>query len=392
LRKPPTARRSYRLIAAAAVALVAALAGAAQASAGGGAASAGGGGGIGAPAPPRPRDVTCASTCAGLRKAVAGSSVVISGDSLGAVSSVRFTAASGPRIAVAPTKVSAHAVEVTVPRGAASGKPAVFDSFGNKAVSPTSLRIVKHVPATSGFKLTAATAAPRKAYYYGVSRPRVSYVFSGVEPLDVRVSVVSAATGAVVDSFLDTAAEPNTANSARWNGLTSAGTEAPSGKYRFAIVPAGGGTPASTANSTFSYYGFKFPVRGPHTYGDGVGAPRKGHVHEGQDVMAACGTPIVAARGGRIQRNARQAAAGNYVVIDGKGTRRDYMYAHLAQRSPLQQGQRVHTGQRIGVVGQTGDATACHLHFEEWSGPGWYQGGHYMRRVTRDLKRWDSWS
>ena len=52
--------------------------------------------------------------------------------------------------------------------------------------------------------------------------------------------------------------------------------------------------------------------------------------------MAACGTPLVAARGGRVQYAGYQAAAGNYVVIDGKGTRYDFMYAHLAEPSPLQ--------------------------------------------------------
>jgi hypothetical protein len=33
-----------------------------------------------------------------------------------------------------------------------------------------------------------------------------------------------------------------------------------------------------------------------------------------------------------------------------------------------------------------------HLHFELWSKPGWYEGGHAMRTVTRHLKKWDRWS
>ena len=91
--------------------------------------------------------------------------------------------------------------------------------------------------------------------------------------------------------------------------------------------------------------------------------------------MAACGTPLVAARGGRVQYSGYQAAAGNYIVIDGKGTGFDFAYMHLLEPSPLQEGMTVRTGQPIGIVGETGDATACHLHFEIWTAPGWYEGG-----------------
>jgi murein DD-endopeptidase MepM/ murein hydrolase activator NlpD len=38
-------------------------------------------------------------------------------------------------------------------------------------------------------------------------------------------------------------------------------------------------------------------------------------------------------------------------------------------------GDSVSAGDKVGAVGQTGDATACHLHFEEWTAPGWYAGG-----------------
>ena len=115
-----------------------------------------------------------------------------------------------------------------------------------------------------------------------------------------------------------------------------------------------------------------FPVQGKHTYGDGLGA---GRGHEGQDLMAKCGDPVVAAEPGRVQANEDQSAAGNYVVIDGKGKLEDMAYMHLRRRSHLRDGQKVRAGERIGGVGDTGDATACHLHFEIWSNPGWYEGG-----------------
>jgi murein DD-endopeptidase MepM/ murein hydrolase activator NlpD len=51
----------------------------------------------------------------------------------------------------------------------------------------------------------------------------------------------------------------------------------------------------------------------------------------------------------------------------------------------------VRTGQRIGEVGETGNASGCHLHFEIWSAPGWYEGGNFLN-PTKKLKRWDKWS
>jgi murein DD-endopeptidase MepM/ murein hydrolase activator NlpD len=118
-----------------------------------------------------------------------------------------------------------------------------------------------------------------------------------------------------------------------------------------------------------------FPVAGLHSLGDGFGAPRSGHTHQGQDIMAACGTPLVSVSRAKVKWVSFQKLAGNYVVIRNKKLHQDYMYAHLAARASVVKGQILQPGQQLGILGETGDATACHLHFELWLGK-WYRGGH----------------
>ncbi|HEX3294443.1 MAG TPA: M23 family metallopeptidase [Solirubrobacterales bacterium] len=136
-----------------------------------------------------------------------------------------------------------------------------------------------------------------------------------------------------------------------------------------------GGT-AAPAPTTAPAGAMVFPVAGAHTIGQGFGAARSGgRRHEGQDIMSACGTPLVAVSRAKVKFVSFQSLAGNYVVIRNKRLHQDYMYAHLATRASVTKGQVVQPGQQIGIVGQTGDATACHLHFELWLGK-WYRGGH----------------
>jgi murein DD-endopeptidase MepM/ murein hydrolase activator NlpD len=137
-----------------------------------------------------------------------------------------------------------------------------------------------------------------------------------------------------------------------------------------------------------------FPVRGAHDFGGGnadFGSGRAGHSHQGHDVFAKCGTPLVAARGGKVQFEEYHPAGGHYIVIDGDGTGVDYAYMHLVEASPFDKGDTVRTGQRIGSVGDSGNAHGCHLHFEMWSAPGWYEGGRPFDPL-KPLKAWDSWS
>jgi murein DD-endopeptidase MepM/ murein hydrolase activator NlpD len=131
-----------------------------------------------------------------------------------------------------------------------------------------------------------------------------------------------------------------------------------------------------------------FPVQGPHTYGDGFGAQRSGHTHQGQDILAACGTPLVSVMNATVQYAGYQASgAGNYIVLDNNGTADDFVYMHLATPAYVATNAPVAAGQQIGVVGQTGDATGCHLHFEYWQGD-WYGGGHPIDPLPY-LLAWD---
>lgn len=379
----PTGRRWRKLIATAT--------GAATMCVGAGVASAGGGGGIASPSPPELTGVICLERCAGERIAAEGSRVRLDGSDLEGVDEIRFAGSAG-RISVEPSEVAPTAVEAKVPEGADTGTVQV-SAYGERAATPRDepLEIVDRgqIPEAGDFALTSAEATPRKTYFDGVRAPRLSYLFQGAEPTDVRVDVVDADTEAVVRTLIDRSAEPNSRNSITWDGRNGSGALAPNGAYSFEIANAAGGSSATTPDSDFGFFRYRFPIAAHHSYGDGFGAGRR---HQGQDVFARCGAPLRAARGGRVSHNETHAAAGNYLVVDGKGTGLDFMYAHMQGRSPLREGARVKTGQLIGRVGESGNASGCHLHFEAWSAPGWYEGGQALPSVRRMLKTWDSWS
>jgi len=274
---------------------------------------------------------------------------------------------------------------------AAGSAPAAGSPSGSPAGEAASAGAVR---------LVSAKTTPRKSFYYGYRYPSLSFVIaSGQRQNDLRVDVVDAA-GESVRTFFRSDVEPNVETKIRWDGTTNAGTAAPNGRYTFTVSSQAGSVAARAATASeapslsFTFYAYEFPILGPHEFGMGAGrfgAARAGHTHQGQDVMAECGLPLVAARGGTVQYAGYQGAAGNYIVIDGKGTGFDFMYAHLAEPSPLHSGEAVRTGQPIGIVGETGDATACHLHFEIWTAPGWYEGGSPIDPLPY-LEKWDSYS
>jgi murein DD-endopeptidase MepM/ murein hydrolase activator NlpD len=113
--------------------------------------------------------------------------------------------------------------------------------------------------------------------------------------------------------------------------------------------------------------GFVFPVRGPHSFTNDWHAPRRGHLHQGNDIFAAMGTPCVACVSGTVYHGEGK-NAGLYVRLVGDDGN-VYYYMHLQRFGATG---HVAAGTVIGYVGDTGNAKGGppHLHFEIHPGGG----------------------
>jgi Peptidase family M23 len=365
---------------------------------------AGSGGSYGS-VPPKVTGVSCVSDCDAVDVARAGSLVRITGANLASTASVSFLGgdAAGDEKQASPEKVSADQVDVRVPDGAVTGPVAVGAADGRVDRSAALLGIATGDVSLKPGPVDAKLAA--KKVFYGAKRgAALTYVVRGNAPLPVRVDVVRRSDTTVVASWSKAAVVPGMPQTVEWNGL-GGGKVATDGRYEFRIATGELATarsaagqppkPGATPVGNFLFLGFQFPIRGPHDYGTSInrfGASRGGgsRSHMGQDVMANCGLPLLAARGGVVSYRGYQSAAGNYLVIDSDQSEYDTVYMHLREPALVKTGQKVYTGQQIGIVGETGDATACHLHFELWDGP-WYDGGTAIDPLSA-LKAWDKQS
>jgi peptidase M23-like protein len=132
-----------------------------------------------------------------------------------------------------------------------------------------------------------------------------------------------------------------------------------------------------------------FPVAGPTTYIDDFGQPRAGGPHQGNDLLAAKKTPVVAVEAGKIEFWTTSASAGCMLYLYGSsGTMYEYIHlnndltmrndnrgkcvAGTAYAPGLKNGAHVSAGQMLGYVGDSGDANGIHphLHFEVHPGGG----------------------
>lgn len=117
---------------------------------------------------------------------------------------------------------------------------------------------------------------------------------------------------------------------------------------------------------------FTLPLQGPVGFANTWGAPRSGgRRHQGTDVMAPCGAPVVAVTEGAIKR-VSSGGSGGVALYLRAGNGDVFYYAHLRNTvAGVVSGKGVAPGELIGYNGNSGNAAGgpCHVHFE------WQPGG-----------------
>ena len=156
-----------------------------------------------------------------------------------------------------------------------------------------------------------------------------------------------------------TTAQPGTTTTTETSGSTTDETSTTVGETTTTTVPAASG-------------GGACPVAGAVSFSDTWGAPRSGgRRHQGVDMIAARGTPIVAIYAGTIKRISTSTLGGKSVWLRA-GNGDEFYYAHLDGYGDISVGQSVAEGYVIGYNGSTGNAPDWlpHLHFEFHPGGG----------------------
>jgi len=124
------------------------------------------------------------------------------------------------------------------------------------------------------------------------------------------------------------------------------------------IIP-NGTKPVTLPHARLAFQGKLYPPTGyPYRITQGL------HHFNAIDFGAPCGSPVYAAESGVVQMTGFHSIGGNFVRIEHPNGIITY-YGHLAPGGILvSRGQQVNRGDRIGLVGMTGLATGCHVHFE----------------------------
>ncbi len=181
------------------------------------------------------------------------------------------------------------------------------------------------------FSVTEKRVAPSKIYY-DRDPVRIDLTVAAERPLNLDVEIVSERTGKVARRLRLKAVAPGVSRRVRWDGVTGYGRASADGRYRVRVIAPSLGERRRLG--AFTLRGRMYPIRGPHRDRGAVGqfgvGRNGGRTHEGFDVNAACGTRLVAARGGTVVRSRYDPVLYGYeVIIRGSRDGRTYRYAHL---------------------------------------------------------------
>jgi murein DD-endopeptidase MepM/ murein hydrolase activator NlpD len=373
-----------------------------------------GNGGVSFTPTPKVSRVACVKACASRGRARQGGRVRLVGAGLSGVTQVTFLGARGKAddVSVRVKPSGDRSITVKVPLNAMSGRLALIapGTVTTSSTTPPLTILPAPPPPPSTGKLTPVpgpsdpgaprleTATSTNVAYAGSSNGvTFSYRVTAASSVSVEIDLVRETDGTVVQGWQEPAVQPGAVNKITWEGVSN-GQLQPDGRYAWRLTATGASGARArstqvqdTTRDSFDLHDHIFPVRARHTFGDGFGAPRPGHTHQGQDILAKCGSKLAAVEAGTVLYRRFQSAAGYYLILHGEETGLDYGYMHMRAPSPFGPGDHLSTGEIIGNVGDTGDATACHLHFEMWTAPGWYNGGHPFDPL-QSLQQWDAYS
>jgi peptidoglycan LD-endopeptidase LytH len=185
-------------------------------------------------------------------------------------------------------------------------------------------------------------------------------VFLGVSSLALAACGSPASPSADAPSFVQPSATPVVSSTAP--------SSAPAPSSTGASVSPSGSASASVSVKTTTKVTYAFPVIGKNSYS------HDHHDYPATDIITKCGNKVVAATSGTIinvvrkdtwtaGKNLGATRGGLAVAILGDDGVRYYGSHMSAIDASIRIGVRVKTGDTLGKTGDTGDASACHLHF-----------------------------
>lgn len=294
---------------------------------------------------PPPRRQLLSTLTPRRRGLLAGGAVVVV--ALGALVAVpRGTGEpSGASVAAAEREVVTPDVDVQLKLSAALTRVGGADASASTAAASTT-------------RVVAARASSRPVLRPGVRGPAVAVL---QKKLGVRsTGLYGPMTYAAVVAFQ------------KAHGLPAQGYVGPA-TWRTLLAPRP--TARTTASRTVTVVRRVAPVTAGRVcpapgagFGEGWGAPRSGHSHQGMDLVAHRGAPILAIEDGVVIREGRQANGALRIVLQGRSGSK-FFYGHMS-RDLVHAGSRVKRGQVIGLMGDTGSPGQVHLHFEYWRSGG----------------------